>query len=440
MKRSIALIALFTFTACNDKPVEKAAPAPKKATPADKAAAIGLTGLQKLALEDPKGSSDVDEEIRRFQKIVSKRPKKHDPWIFLGRAWVKKARETSNPGFYNNAKICADIAEKLEPGSALANNLHGLVLMNDHRFKEAKALMEKILAKDPDDIMAHGTLSDALLELGEFDEAVKHAQKMMDLKPALPSYARAGYIQWLTGDGAGARANLKKAIMAAGTSRDKETFAWILVEAAKVFWHEGDHDGAEPGLDKALEAFPNHPPALVWKARIELGRGNAKKALEMAKKSYAGSALAETAWVAIDAARAAGDEKTAADFEAKLVKLGEHGEARVLAAYYATENKETKRAIELAEKELKTRGDIHTQDAYAWALYRAERFDEALAAAEKATRHGTQDAALLYHLGAIQIAAGKKAKGKKNVEAALALNPKWHTKSAAEAKALLAGL
>ncbi|MEQ8278100.1 MAG: tetratricopeptide repeat protein [Deltaproteobacteria bacterium] len=436
MKRIVYVLPFALLVACDDAPeTTKVLTVEEKNAPKTQ---TGPSGLQRLALEDPGGATAIDEQIRRLQGVAQRHEQKLDPWILLGRSWIQKARQQSDPGYYKNANACADIGFDILPDNALSRNLRGLVLMNDHRFADAKALMEDVLADDPDDFMALGTLSDALLELGDVQGATKHAQRMLDLKPSLPSYTRAAYLRWLTGDAKGATLILKKAIMAGGTARDKEAFAWVIVEAAKIFWHQGDHEGAEAGFDRALQAFPEYPPALVWKARVALARGEPNRALDLAERSYRGAALAETAWVWVDAARTAGDAAKVKEAEAKLEKLGEHGEARVLAAYLATENKDAKRAVALAERELKGRSDLYSHDAHAWALYRAGRFEEALAAAKRANAHGTPDASLRYHLGAIQIASGAVAEGRENVSAALALNPRFHPTAAAEARNLLA--
>lgn len=432
MNRVIVISLFIASIACEETPAQRV-DSPQAPAKED---ALDLTGLQRLALEDPNGQTPLDQEIRRLQDVAKRSPKKLDPWILLGRSWVKKARQQSEPGFYANANASADIGFDILPDNPLSRNLRGLVLMNDHRFTEAKALMEKVLEDDPDDIMALGTLGDALLELGDVENATKHVQRMVELKPSLPSYTRAAYLRWLRGDPGGATMILKKAIMAGGTARDKEAFAWVLVEAAKIFWYQGDHEGAEAGLDRALDAFPEYPAALVWKARVALARGEPRRALELAKRSYQRAALAETAWVWADAARAVEDAAEVEAAEAMLDKLGEHGEARVLAAYLATHDRDPKRALELVERELKSRSDIYTKDAHAWALYRLGRFDEALAASEAATAYGTKDASLLYHRGAIRIAA-KKEGGIDDVKAALALDEKFDPVAADEARALL---
>jgi tetratricopeptide (TPR) repeat protein len=314
------------------------------------------------------------------------------------------------------------------------------VLINEHKFREAHDLAGQILARDPDDVMALGTLSDALLEMGRFDEATKAAQKMLDLKPNLPSYSRASYIRWLRNDVEGAKTTIRQAIDARDPN-DPEPGAWALVQAAMIFWHLGDYDGADAGFEKARSLRSEYPPALVGSGRVALAKGDAARAAELFARAYAASPLVETAWLLGDAKAAAGDAAGAAEAYAKVVKTGRQTDARTLAQFYATKDRDHEEALKLAEEELKVRADIYTQDAYAWALYRAGKIAEARAAIDKVTALGTKDARLLYHAGAIRMAsgaAGERAAGEKLVREALKLNPKFDVTGAAEAEKLLA--
>jgi len=83
------------------------------------------------------------------------------------------------------------------------------------------------------------------------------------------------------------------------------------------------------------------------------------------------------------------------------------------------------------------RGDFQTEDALAWALFRAGRLREADDAARRATRLGTPDARLLYHAGAIRLARGDARGGRALIRRALALNPSFDAAEAAEARRLV---
>jgi tetratricopeptide (TPR) repeat protein len=390
-----------------------------------------------VALATTRGSAPIDVALAALRASAERQPDRVDPWILLGRAWVRKAREATVPGFYVNADACAEVALAIAPGDRLALDLRALVLLNDHRFEEARALAEKVVLQNAEDPMAYGNLSDALLELGRFDEAARAAQTMMDLKPNLPSYGRASYLRWLQGDTKGAKESARLAIDAGRDPRDPEPRAWMLVQAAMIFWHEGDYDGADAGFARALEAMPDYPPALVGRGRVAIAKGEGARASELLARALDRSPLVETAWLLGDAKSLAGDAAGAAEAYARAVKEGKRSDPRTLSLFESTRGEHADEALALAEAERSVRGDAYTDDALAWALYRKGRFVEARAAIDRALAHGTKDARLVYHQGAIRIAMGERASGRRRVAEALAMNPRFDVTGAAEATALL---
>ncbi len=148
--------------------------------------------------------------------------------------------------------------------------------------------------------------------------------------------------------------------------------------------------------------------------------------------------LPQTAWLLGDARAAAGDAAGARAAYDRVVQGGRAFDRRTLALFYATQGIETDEAVRLAEQERAVRGDLYSEDAFAWALFRAGRLAEAGRAAGRALRLGTQDARLLYHAGAIKIASGERTEGLALVRRAVALNPEFDAIGATEARALLA--
>jgi tetratricopeptide (TPR) repeat protein len=431
----IGCIAL--AVACKD------APAPPAPDPVAKASAAPLddsplSTAHRLALSKPSGGQPIDREIERLQHVLEKEAPLSDTWVLLGRAWVRKAREASDPGYYLNAKASADVALDLAPENRAAMNLVGMVLLNQHKFDDARDLSEQILRKAPEDLMALGTLSDADLEVGRYADALKAAQKMVDIKPNLPSYIRASYLEWLRGDVTGALESGRAAIDAGKDPKDPEPRCWALVQVAMIFWHRGDARGADAGFLGALKECTDYPPALVGRGRVALANGDHAHAAELLSVAYKQSPLTETAWLLGDARAAGGDAKGAEDAYALVVKTGRSSDPRTLALFWATKDREHDEAVRLAEEEKKIRDDIYTEDTLAWALYRAGKLTEAKIASGKATALGTREARLLYHAGAIKIAAGDKAAGEKLVQEALALNASFDVTGAAEAAKLVA--
>lgn len=422
--------ALVLIAACSRKPP---AQQPSIATAGGRA--------QLLAFMQPAGQqgapTPIDQQIAKLQRLLKAQPDKIDALVSLGDAWIRKARDTARPALYANAGACADLVLAKDPENKPALDLQGLVLMNDHRFEEARALTRSVVARWPEDPVAWGTLSDALLELGRTADSAEAAQKMMDLKPNLPSYSRAAHLQWLHGEIKAARESVRLAIDAGGDGEDLEPQAWVIVQAGMMFWNEGDGPGAEAGFELALQKLPGFPPALVGKARVLIGRGDGTAAAELLEKAYKASPLVETGWLLGDARELAGDAAGAQQAWAEVEKRGSAADPRTLALFLATKDRAHDEAAALALNERKVRDDQYTEDAIAWALYRQGKLEEALAASDKATALGTRDARLWFHKGAIELARGEAARGRRQIERALALNPHFDRSGEAEARKLL---
>lgn len=431
--RHWTLALVLGATACQRSPRE-VAQTPRvdsAARPARSASA------QSLALSGSTGGSRLDAEIGALVGRARRQPQKLTNWIELGRSYVEKARAASDPGYYLNADACAELALGITPEDPLALDLRALVLLNDHEFEKAKRLSESLVRRRPDSAMAWGSLSDALLELGEQDAAERAATAMLDLKPNLPSYSRASYLRWLRGAESDARELARLAIDASDDPRKPEPRAWMLVQAALLFWHAGDWQGADAGFAKALDVVKDYPPALVGRGRVALAEGHPSSASDYFQRAYGASPLAETAWLLGEARELEGrlDEARAAFADAE--REGRRADRRTLSLMFSTQNRNVDEALALAQRERKTRGDIYTEDALAFALYRAGRLQEAKESIGRARRLGTPDAKLLFHDGLIRLALGDVRLGRQLLSEALARNAHFDERSAREARSLL---
>lgn len=414
-------------------------PPPPAASPPPLAAPAATSARELLATADPKGTSAVDVELKARIAAARGNPRKVDLWVLVGRSWVKKARNAGDPGYYLNADAAAELALELEPQNPVALTLRGMVLLNGHRFAEAKALAEAVLARDNDDAMALGILSDAELELGNLPAATAAAEKMVSRKPDLPSYSRASYLRWLVGDSVGALEAMRLAFDAGRGQKDKEPAAWALTQSATYFWQLGDVDGASAGYDLVLDYSPGYLPALIGRARVAMARGKPEAAVALLERALAEQPLPETAWLLGDARSAAGDAAGAEQAWAECVRLGRQADPRTLALFYATKNRDTEEALKLAKAELDKRPGPHTKDAYAFALLRAGRAAEAKAVLEPVLAMGILEPAIRYHAGLIWVAAGEVAAGKKLLKSVLEKQPHFDATAADEARRVVRG-
>ena len=161
-------------------------PRPKSKSEAEKmpANAAVFDNPLGLVLTPQAGKSHTDKEISQLQQRI-REGRNVELWLDrLGWAFVAKARESFDPGFYKLAEQCALYIEKRNPQSQEAMLLRAHVLQNLHRFKESEALA-RLLVEKRGLSFDYGVLGDALMEQGKLGDAVEAYEQMMNLKPDL---------------------------------------------------------------------------------------------------------------------------------------------------------------------------------------------------------------------------------------------------------------
>ncbi len=418
--RSALLIALCLSAACTrSSPPLAAAPVPT------------VEQYRALALDVPAD----DHDLAAAAAAAKAAPALADRWVVLGQLWARKARALNDPGQYLSAEGAAKVALSLQPGYSAALALEAIVALNQHRFVEARDTAKAALAQREDDLLALAALADATLELGDVTASADAVQRMLDLKPNLPSYGRAAHLRWLTGDTAGAQALYRRAIDA-GWAKDAEPQAWMAVQLGLVLLELGDLDGAVAGFDFAMGRVPSYPPALAAKARVLSARGDARGALGLLEQALARSPLVDT-WVQLAEARAeAGDAEGAKAAWEKAEALGRTSDPLALARGWSEAGTHATEAVELLKAERKLRPNVQVDGALAWALLRAGDVEGAAAASERALALGTSDAKARFQHAAIQAARGEREPALRELEAlaprVAALSPRLQR----EAKAL----
>lgn len=435
-----SLMGLLGLVACSDQTATVAAGSASGSaavSAASSAPAFAGSVDETLCMAEPETSEQVDQVIRARQKKIVEY-NNNDDRVLLARAWIRKGRETADPGYYLHARACANEVLARAPDDPLATAVLGQVEINEHKFREALSTSLNVLGRKPQDIVSLVNQADALLELGRYDEAVKVGETLADLKPSLPTYARASLLSWLHNEPAKAFESGRLAIESGNDPTDPEPRCYALVQTASFFWHKGDYEGADAGYRRATDECGDYHHALAGRGRVALSMGKFKEAVEFLEKATSKSQSVEMMWRLGDARMAAGDSAGAQEAYGKVVERGRVEDHRTLVQFYGTKNRDLDEAIKLGRDEMKIRPGIYTQDALAWALYRKGELEEANKLSEQALRLKTPDSLLEYHRGAILIALGKKEEGKKLIASALARNPKFDLTGAEEAAKLAA--
>lgn len=373
-----------------------------------------------LALVQHEGEGRTDKEIRKFQEQVRRGINRQAALERLGWAYVAKAHESFDDGFYKLAEACANVLEVDTPGCAEGLLLRGHVLESLHCFKEAEVVARELTAKRglPFDF---ALLGDSLMEQGRLKEAIAAYQTMVDLRPDLQSFSRVAHVRWLTGDLPGA-IEMMQAAVSASSPRDADSAAWVNSRLANLQLLSGETEAARQDCNSALELRPNYPPALLLRGKMALQQDDFDTAIADLQNAAQQNPLPEYQWALAEALRADGRESEAAAAENLITVRGEAADPRTLSLYLATRGENPDLAIRLAEQELQQREDVFTHDAMAWALAAAGRIDEARPHLERALAEGTKDARLFFHAAVIESRAGQSDKAEHWFTRAVAMN------------------
>src|SRR5436309_2367120 len=122
-----------------------------------------------------------------------------------------------------------------------------------------------------------------------------------------------------------------------------------------------------------------------------------------------------------EALRVNGLTEQAQRLEAQLLAAGAMADRRTFALFLSTRGLQPATAVDLAERELQERADVHTHDALAWALAAAGRWSEAAAHTQQALALGTEDPRLYFHAGIIFSKLGQAAEATRHLDHARSL-------------------
>ena len=358
-----------------------------------------------LVLVPQTGTTRLDAQIRDLQEQIRANRTPELALERLGWLFVAKARTTFDPGFYKLAEQCAICLEAKKPHAPEALLLHGHVLQNLHRFKEAEPLARELVGSRglPFD---YGLLGDVLMEQGRLNEAVEAYQRMADLRPDLQACARAAHIRWLKGDLEGATEMMQLALHAA-SPLDAESAAWVYSRMALYQMQSGALGLARQFCQEALGFQSNYPPALLIEGKLSLAEGEPTEAVDSIRHAVSVNPLPEYQWAFIEALQAAGHLEEAGVVKRELKANGAATDPRTFALYLATAGEQPVVAVRLARAEFQTRMDVFTYDALAWGLAAAGQWEEAEAKSQQALAEGTRDARLFLHAGVIAAQRGR---------------------------------
>jgi tetratricopeptide (TPR) repeat protein len=316
---------------------------------------------------------------------------------------LRDARVTGNAGLAYRAEELLKKALSDDSGNYEVNRELGAVYLSQHRFKEAIAIAEKGRRERPYDPVNYGVIGDGHLELGDYTDAFDAFDRMMALRPGAAAYARVAYARELQGNLAGA---LESMTLAAGATSptDREGLAWARAQVGELDLQLGRLHDARQAFTAASQAFPGHPFAVIGYAKVMAAEGDLDRAVhlleDLQKRSPTPDLAARTGDLLTRLGRRDDAERQYALAEAAW--RADAPEPRNLARFLATHARKIAEAVTIAEQAASVRDDIFTNDALAWAYFKAGRTAEARKVIERALRTGTVDRDILAHAAAIR--------------------------------------
>ena len=367
----------------------------------------------------------TDDRIALYEGWVLGDPANSGNQTLLAAAYLQKTRETTDFSYLDRAsKIVDKILAAKQDYEAM--RLRNLIELNRHHFAKVIEYAREMTRSAPTDPQNWGSLGDALMESGQYDEARAAFEKMLSIRPNLFSYNRMAYFRFLTGDVEGGIAMMTDAVKAG--ARYPENKSWCLVELGNMYFKTGRWTGAERAYNEAIEIFPSSHAAHAALAGVLAAQGKADQAIASYKRAQSITPMVQYAGALHDLYLDSGKKTEArqqaemVDLVAKLEEAANQKANRTLALIFANQERNLTKALELAEADLAVRQDIYTYDAHAWALFKHKRYDEAWKSSQQALKLGAPEALLYYHAGMIAKARGNDGESRRLLEKALALN------------------
>jgi tetratricopeptide (TPR) repeat protein len=385
----------------------------------------------------------TDARIASLQQAIREDGANPDRDAALGDAYLQKARETGDAGFYVRAEQVYGRALKESPAHAAALAGMATLRLGQHMFRAAFDYAERARAAAPDVVRYYGPLVDAQVELGRYGAAEQTLQRMVDLKPNLASYARVSYLRELHGDLDGAARAMRLAASAGGDA--PENYAYVQTLVANIELARGRTGGARQAYRFALERYPGYVPAQAGLARVDADRGDLSSAIGRYEKVVARLPLPEYVIGLAETELAAGRRASAREHIA-LVRVEQQLLARngvntdTELALFEANHGSGPRALSLARRAWAAAPSVRSADALGWALTRSGNSVAGLSWAQRALELGSKDRLFLYHAGMSARAAGETPLARRYLRRSLALNPRFSPLYAPRARRALEAL
>jgi len=391
----------------------------------------------------PARADSLPDRLSEARRVCRENPGSVRALDRLAALELREFRDTHAAETLASAGASVERALAIDPADFDARRFRASILLTNHEFANVEREAAALSAERPWDVDVIGMTADAQMESGKYPEALETIQRMVDIRPGLPSYSRVAYAREIHGDLAGALAAMDLAI-AAGDPSDPEGVSWCLARSGLLLWKLGRVAEAASRFDEGRRLFPRSPHAWEGMGIVASARGDYEEASTDFEKAFSIVPWPQYAAERAETARALDRPEDVRRWEAivrAIERLStEAGLFNRVLALFESDHGDPARGVAMAAAELSVRKDVYGWDAYAWALYRDGRIPEAAVAARHALERGTQDPMLDAHAGIIFAAADQREAARFHLSRALAVNPRFDVVRSADVRAALSRL
>ena len=128
-------------------------------------------------------ATPAQQKIAWAEAAIKAHPDHSQPYNDLAVAYVRRARETADPGYYDQAETALQKSFQITPDNLEGQKARLMILLGRGEFARALGLAKALNKKTPDDVLLYGFIADAAIELGDYGDAEEAAQWMLDMRP-----------------------------------------------------------------------------------------------------------------------------------------------------------------------------------------------------------------------------------------------------------------
>ena len=391
----------------------------------------------RLALTYQCAAAPQETGLGFLERRVNGDPADFIAWNQLTSRYLERARETGDDAWIAKAAHSTDASLEAIPEEPNTGGLaaRARVDLAKHCFLEALAKARRLDAIRPGETEPLPIIADALIEIGDLDEAAKvlaelqkHTGQAVNLEPRLARLALA------RGQLEEARAHFSAAAEAARklASPSPLSVAWCEVQLGELAFRTGDWQSAENSYLDALKTMPDWWSAKEHLAELRAAQGRTDEAFKIYEEVIALAPRPELLQAVGDLHLFLNDRPAAKTWHDRALAAyraaSQNGSVAYyhhLAGFFCDSEPDPAEAVRAARKDLELRHSAPAYDSLAWALYKSGDLTGASAAMTKALDSGVKDSHILYHAGLIRMSAGDLPGGQAALREAAAINPQF---------------